>query len=62
VPVEKWKRHFIEEIIKLALPQVLWKTCGKICRLWKKKTIRHLFPQFPQARFSSACGKVENFV
>jgi hypothetical protein len=60
--VEKWKSRLIEEIIKLALPQAMWKTCGKLQHLWKKKTIRHLFPQFPQADFSSACGKVENFV
>jgi len=60
--VEKWKSRFIKEMIRVMCPQMLWKNCGKLDCLWKKMTIRHLFPQFPQAEITTACGKVENFV
>jgi autotransporter translocation and assembly factor TamB len=34
--VEKWISGFIVDMIKLARPQGMWITCGKVGCLWKK--------------------------
>jgi hypothetical protein len=49
--VEKWITDFIEAMINLILPQGLWKTCGKLVSLWKKKTEKHFFLIFHRLIF-----------
>ena len=57
-----WKTHFIVVMTELARPQALWKRLWKTFRPVEKKTKEILFHLFHKFVFSTACGKVENFV
>jgi len=60
--VEKWKSRVIVEMIDFARPQAVWKTLWKTIYLWKKMRQKYFSTSFHRHEFSSACGKVENFV
>jgi hypothetical protein len=60
--VEKWKSRFIVEMFEFICPQAMWKNLWKNICLWEILTTRRLFRNFHRHGFSSACGKVENFV